>query len=152
MPASPYRPSLGLDDPSCSPQARSGRLAGGRVSAAMIALALFAALAGAQAPETPSFNINVLVKDADSGQPMNQAHLTLQFREPPGPTALSRRRMIAYSAKTNSQGRCRFTDIPKGTVRLIVTAEHHQAFSKEFDVTENNQELEVKLKPPQPLL
>jgi len=33
-----------------------------------------------------------------------------------------------------------------------VTSEHHQTFSKEFEVERDNQVLEVKLKKPQPLL
>lgn len=120
---------------------------------AALAGALILGLAPAAAAQYENeIGVNVLVKDAESDQPINQAHLTLQFREPPGKTALSRRKMISFSAKTNAQGKCHFADIPKGTVRLIVTAEDHQTFSKEFEVTANNQELDVKLKKPQPLL
>jgi hypothetical protein len=97
-------------------------------------------------------SVNVLVKDAESGQPMFQAHLTLQFREPGSAARLKRSRLISFSAKTNAQGRYRFVDIPKGTVRLIVTAERHQTFSKEFEVEKDGQLLEVSLKEPQPLL
>ena len=143
--------TLGLDDPAHSPQARRGGAA--VLAAAAVVSALLLALApplGAQ--YDVEFGINVLVKDAESDQPMNQAHLTLQFREPPGRTALSRRKSLSFSAKTNAQGKCHFADIPKGTVRLIVTAEGHQTFSKEFEITQNNQELDVKLKKPQPLL
>ena len=42
--------------------------------------------------------------------------------------------------------------IPEGTVLLIVTEEHHQTFGKQFDVSKQNSLLEVKLKPPQPVL
>ena len=121
-------------------------------SAALVCAAIFALALPVAAQYDNEIGINVLVKDAESDQPMNQAHLTLQFREPPGRTALSRRKMIAFSAKTNTQGKCHFADIPKGTVRLIVTADGHQTFSKEFEVSENNQVLDVKLKKPQPLL
>lgn len=103
---------------------------------------------GTRARAAENLNVTVLVKDAESGQPINQARLTLQFHE----AGKIHHKLIAYSAKTNAQGRYRFVVVPKGTVRLIVTSEHHQTFSKEFEVNENNQVLEVKLKQPQPLL
>jgi len=77
------------------------------------------------------------------------ARLTLRFQEP---RRFKRSKSFSFSAKTNAQGRYRFTLIPKGTVRLTVTAEHHQTFSKEFEIDQDNAVLEVKLKPPQPLL
>jgi hypothetical protein len=104
--------------------------------------------AGTRARAAENLNVTVVVKDAESDQPINQARLTLQFHEP----GKIRHKFMAYSAKTNAQGRYRFTLVPKGTVRLIVTSEHHQTFSKEFEIDQNNQVLEVKLKKPQPLL
>lgn len=109
-------------------------------------------LAPARGESAGTTNVSVEVKDAETDQPIYQARLTLQFREPGSKAHLKRSKMLAYSAKTNAQGRYRFVDIPKGTVRLIVTSEHHQAYSKEFEVNTDNQVLEVKLKKPQPLL
>ncbi len=94
-------------------------------------------------------SLNVVVKDAQSGEPINQAHLTLQFREP---RKVGTAKLIAYSAKTNAQGKCKFPDIPKGTFRLLVTADYHQTFGKDYKLDEDNQVVEVKLKKPQPLL
>ena len=97
-------------------------------------------------------SVTVLVKDAETGKPISQAHLTLEFREPGDPAKLKRPKFLSYSAKTNPQGRYRFVDIPKGGVRLIVTAERHQALSKNFEIEQDNAVLEVSLKKPQPLL
>jgi hypothetical protein len=94
-------------------------------------------------------NLYVVVMDSQSGEPINQAHLTLQFGEP---AKFGRTKPIAYSAKTNAQGKCKFPDIPKGPFRLIVTAEHHQTFGRDYKLEEDNQVVEVKLKKPQPLL
>jgi len=88
-----------------------------------------------------------VVKEADTGDPISQARLTLTFQRP-GRLHHS----VSYSAKTNAQGRYQFTNIPKGTVHLFVTAEHHQSFGKEIELEEDNQVIEVKLKKPQPLL
>ena len=101
----------------------------------------------AQQQPIPEFTINIVVKEADTGDPVSQARLTLTFHQQG-----KLHRSISYSAKTNAQGRYRFTNIPKGTVRLMITAEHHQSFGKEIELEEDNQVIEVKLKKPQPLL
>jgi hypothetical protein len=101
----------------------------------------------AQQPPIPQFSVTVVVKDAEGGDPISQARLTLTFRQPG-----KLHRTVSYGAKTNPQGRYRFTNIPKGTVHLFVTADHHQSFGKEIELEEDNQVIEVKLKKPQPLL
>jgi len=100
----------------------------------------------AQQPPPPEYNLKVLVKEAETGEVISQARLTLTFKSG------KLHREVQYGAKTNAQGRYTFSNIPKGTVRLLVTAEHHQSFGKEIDLAEDNQEIEVKLKKPQPQL
>ncbi len=97
-------------------------------------------------------SLHVVVKDAETGQPINQAHLTLQFRDPGSKTKLKRSKPLSFSAKTNYQGRYRFVNVPKGSLHLIVTAERHQTFGRDFELEEDNQVIEVKMKKPQPLL
>ena len=41
---------------------------------------------------------------------------------------------------------------PKGTVRLMVTSERHESFGKDIEIEKDSQEIDVKLKKPQPLL
>jgi hypothetical protein len=101
----------------------------------------------AQQQPIPEFSITIVVKEADTGDPISQARLTLTFRQPG-----KLHHTVSYGAKTNAQGRYRFTNIPKGTVRLSVTADRHQSYGKEIEVEEDNQVIEVKLKKPQPLL
>ncbi len=100
----------------------------------------------AQQPPTPEFSFNVVVKDAETGEVISQARLTLTFKSG------KLHRVVSYGAKTNAQGQYRFTNIPKGTVHLFVTAERHQSFGKEIELEQDNQTLEVKLKKPQPQL
>lgn len=113
-------------------------------------LVAFRLPAGADTPERMS--VNVLVKDAAGDQPIANAHLTLRFREPRGEGPFARDKMLSFSAKTNAQGRYKFTNIPKGTIHLIVTAELHQTFGQDFELERDNQLIEVRLKKPQPLL
>lgn len=121
----------------------------------VMAVGLLVALATpqARADDSPDrTSIYVVVKEAKTDEPIPNARLTLQFHEPGGVARLKRRKMISYSAKTNPQGRYKFTNIPKGTIRLLVTADHHQTLGEEFEIDKDNQVIEVKLRKPQPLL
>jgi len=100
----------------------------------------------AQQQPIPEFSLSVVVNDAETGQAISQARLTLTFKSG------KLHRTISYGAKTNAQGRYRFTNIPKGTIHLFVTAERHQSYGKEIELEEDNQVIEVKLKKPQPQL
>ena len=106
----------------------------------------------ATADAVERMSVNVVVIDAETNQPISQAHLTLQFVDPGSVRRLKRHKHISFNAKTNAQGRYRFTNIPKGTIRLLVTAERHQSLGKEIELDKDNQVIEVKLRKPQPLL
>lgn len=121
-------------------------------SVSVLALLLGVIYTPATAESNERTDVVVEVKDAETGRPISQAHITFQFTEPGSPLKLKRSKMISYSAKTNAQGRYKFTNIPKGTVRVMVIAQGRQTFGKEFEVEQDNQVIEVKLKKPQPLL
>jgi hypothetical protein len=108
------------------------------------ALASPAVLARSQPPLT---NVIVLVTDASSNKPLFQARLTLEFRDPQS----RRDKMVSLSAKTDLKGEYRFRFIPMAPVVLMVTEPNHQTFGKEFQITQQNQILRVKLRKPQPL-
>ena len=114
--------------------------------------AQFSGLVPARAGSEERATVHVVVKDAVSDQPINQARLTLRFSEGGGARRLGRDKKFSFSAKTNPSGRYKFTGIPKGTVLLMVTAEQHQSFGKEFEIELDDQVIEVKLKKPRPLL
>jgi hypothetical protein len=94
-------------------------------------------------------NVIVNVKEAETGDPIGQAAVTLQFTEP---LSFGPGKKHSYNAKTDSQGRCKLFGINKGKIVLMVTAAHHQSFGKELQLDHDNQVVEVKLKKPQPLI
>ena len=106
----------------------------------------------ARAYSADQTNVTVVVKEAETGQPIPNAKLTLQFREPGNPMKLKRRKQLSFSSKTNLQGRYKFVGVTKGTIRLLVTAERRQSFGQELELEQDNQVIEVKLRKPQPLL
>ncbi len=105
----------------------------------------------AKAAPADRTDVNVVVKDSETGQPVSQAHLTFSFPQS-GRSDTRRSKWTSYSAKTNAQGHCKFKDIPKGTVHLVIIADRHQTFGKDFELEQDNQVIEVKLRKPQPLL
>jgi hypothetical protein len=94
-------------------------------------------------------NVIVNVKEADTGDPVSQASVTLQFTEP---VSFGPGKKHTYNAKADAQGRCKLFGINKGTIVLSVTAAHHQTYGKELQLDHDNQVFEVKLKKPQPLI
>ena len=96
--------------------------------------------------------MTVIVKEADTGQPISQARITLQFETPGSEMRFRKPHKITYNAKADTQGRCKFTDINKGPIVLTVNAPDHQTYGKELQLDKDNQIFEVKLKRPQPLI
>jgi len=121
------------------------------VAASLLLIASSTAPAQGAKPNSATTNMTVTVRDSDTDQPISQAHITLQFTAPGGPSRFGKSQRISYNAKTDSQGRCKFMDINKGTIILTVTAPDHQTYGKELQLEKDNQVFEVKLKKPQPL-
>jgi hypothetical protein len=103
-------------------------------------------------PSSETVTMIVLVKEADTGQPISQAHITLQFTEPGDLARFGKSKKIYYNAKTDPQGRCKFPGINKGTIVLTVTTPGRQTYGQELQLQDDNQVFEVKLKKPQPLI
>ena len=97
-------------------------------------------------PSSETTTVIVIVKEADSGEPIGQARITLQFTEPGGPGRLGKSKKLAYSAKTDAQGRYKFQEINMGTIILSITANGHQSYGKELQLDKKNQVFEVKPK------
>jgi hypothetical protein len=121
---------------------------GGLLLAGVAMLALAPVPSSATPSEQTALTIRVI--DAASGDPIFQARLTLEFLEPGG--FMKRSKWISYSAKTDKKGEYKFVDIPKGPIRLFVTAPDHEAFGHRYKLQRHNQLIKVKLRKPQPVL
>lgn len=103
-------------------------------------------------PTTETTNMTVVVKDYDTGEPLSQAHVTLQFSVPRSQAVPRKPKQVSYSAKTDAQGRCKLAGINKGPIVLTITADGRQAYGKELKLERDNQVFEVRMKKPQPLI
>jgi hypothetical protein len=128
---------------------RSASSRGQKLGVAVTLLAscalMFTALQARTHPQLT--NVTVIVTDLPTDKPVFQARLTLEFRDPDS----RRRKAISFNAKTDLQGKYRFTFIPMGPVVLFVTDPNHQTFGKRFQISQQNQTIRVKLRRPQPL-
>lgn len=118
----------------------------GTIFVAAAAVAMPARLPAAEQMTT----VHVQVNDAKTGDPIFQAHLTLRYRVPGA--FMRRTKIISYTAKTDKNGKGQFPVVPRGTITLMVTAPDHNTFGKEFDITKDNQLIEVKLQKPHEVL
>src|SRR5579875_1551617 len=73
--------------------------------------------------------------------------LTLEFRDPDSRLG----KMLSYNAKTDINGKYKFNFIPMEPILLVVTAPNHQSFGRQFEITQQDQVIHVKLRKPQPL-
>jgi hypothetical protein len=117
----------------------------GVIVAAAVALCGPLRLAAAQMT-----TVHIQVNDAKTGDPIFQAHLTLRYRVPGA--FMRRTKIVSYTAKTDKNGKSQFPVVPRGTVTLMVTAPDHNTFGKEFEITKDNQLIEVKLQKPHEVL
>ena len=136
--------------PVRSPQ-RAGLVAAAWIASGLLLLSILGPCkAFAQTVEATDepVNMTVVVKEYDTGDPISQAHITLQFEQ-----ARTQRRpkKITYSSKTDMQGRCRLAEINKGPIVLVVTSPGHQTYGKDLTLEKDGQVFEVRLKKPQPL-
>lgn len=99
--------------------------------------------------DTAPTDVTVYVKEAESGEPVSQAAVTLQFEEP---RSFGHGKKHTFNSKTDSQGRCKLYGINKGPITLMITSPHHQSYGKQLQLEHDNQVFEIKLKTPQPLL
>jgi hypothetical protein len=97
-------------------------------------------------------NMIVVVKEYDTGDPVSQARVTLQFAVPHGQMIPNRKpKYLTYNGKTDAQGRCKFDEVNKGPIILSINATGHQTYGKELALEKDAQVFEVRLKKPQPL-
>ncbi|HET7840041.1 MAG TPA: carboxypeptidase-like regulatory domain-containing protein [Terriglobia bacterium] len=111
------------------------------------ALAMLGVLSQKAAASDEETSLHVVVTEAANNEPIFQAQLTLQFQIP---QRFKQPKWIAYSAKTDKKGKCTFRRVNKGPIRLLVTADGHQSYGKQYEIQKDNPVIEVKLRKPQP--
>lgn len=109
-------------------------------------LALLGGMCAAQAAEMTKLTVSV---KNDSGKPVDRAGVIVRFVQGRNYIKLGKKIRTTYELRTNQEGEASIPEIPQGTIRVQVIAKGYQTFGQDFDVTEAEKTIEIKLNPPQ---
>ncbi len=107
-----------------------------------------AALALPLAADPPTTRLRVEVLTL-SGKPIDRASVIVDFVEGRNYLKLGRKVLKHWEARTSQEGIAKFPSIPQGKLRIQVIARGHQTFGQIYDVDQEEQQVSVKLNPPQ---
>jgi hypothetical protein len=108
-----------------------------------IMAAVVVLLAAAHAEQKYS-NLSFVVMKADNGKPVRNATVVLHPVNKDGHQSSG-----GFELKTDAEGKAGFAGAPFGKLRVQVLARGFQTFGEDYEVTEPNQEIKIKLKRPQ---
>ena len=86
----------------------------------------------------------------DTGRPVDRASVIVRFVQGRNYLKLGKKIRTTYELRTNEQGDAAIPSIPQGTIRIQVIAKGYRTFGQDFEVTEPEKTIEIKLDPPQP--
>ena len=98
---------------------------------------------------TPMTKLRIEVKKATSQKPVEQASVTVRFVQGRSPIKLGAKVRTSYYLKTGIDGVASIPSIPQGKILVQIRANGFQTFGEEFEVSEEEKTIEIKLKDPQ---
>ena len=112
-------------------------------------IGVLALLSGAFAGHTAEMTkLTVSIKN-ESGKPVDRAGVIVRFVQGRNYIKLGRKIRTTYELRTNQEGEASIPEIPQGTIRVQIIAKGYQTFGQDFEVTEPEKTIEIKLNPPQ---
>jgi hypothetical protein len=84
------------------------------------------------------------------GKPIDRASVIVRFVEGRSVAKLGKKVRTTWETRSNQDGVVRIPQIPKGKIRIQISAKGYQTFGQDFQIDEDEQTLEIKMNPPQP--
>ncbi len=81
-------------------------------------------------------------------KPVGNASVIVKFKHGLNPIKMSKIR-TSWEMRSSQEGTAKIPSLPKGQVLIQVIARNYQTFGQTFDVTQDEQTIEIKLNPPQ---
>ncbi len=106
------------------------------------------ALALALRADDPMTRLTVEVKTL-GGKPIDRAGVIVRFVEGRSVVKLGKKIRTTWELRTNQEGLARVPSIPQGKVLVQVIAKGYQTHGNTYELTQDEQTVEIKLKPPQ---
>jgi hypothetical protein len=85
-----------------------------------------------------------------SGSPIERASVVINFVQGRSAIKLGRKIVKHWELRTNQDGVARLPAIPQGKIQLQVIAKGFQTYGQSYDVTQEEQTIEIRMNPPQP--
>lgn len=109
----------------------------------MLLVVLLVASAFAQKPEPQSADLNFTVVKDTNGKPVRNASVVLHPLGKDGKQGTA-----GVNLKTDQEGKTNFRGIPYGKLRVQVIARGFQTFGEDYDISQTEHNIVIKLKPP----
>jgi hypothetical protein len=84
------------------------------------------------------------------GKPVERASVVVRFVEGRSIVKFGKKIRTNWETRTNTEGVAKIPPLPQGKILIQVIAKGYQTFGQEFEITEEEKTIEVKLNPPQP--
>jgi hypothetical protein len=94
--------------------------------------------------EDKSSNLSFLVLKADNGKPVRNAAVVLHTVDKEGHQSSG-----GFELKTDPEGKASFAGAPYGKLRVQVLVRGFQTYGEDYDISQPEQEITIKLKRPQ---
>ena len=82
-------------------------------------------------------------------KPVDRAAVIVNFVEGRSVVKLGKKNITRWELRTNQEGVARIPTIPQGKVRIQIIAKGYQTFGQIFEVNQEQQDIAIKLNPPQ---
>lgn len=116
-------------------------IAFGGVLLAVMAASLFAA----DADTVTTSRLNLQVVAGENKKPVPNAHVVVRFVQ----KRFLKDKRTSWETKTNRKGFVVLDKVPHGTVKIQIIAQGYQTHGSEHEFSKPNEELTIKLNPPQ---
>jgi hypothetical protein len=117
--------------------------------AALVLLAVLMAFSLPVLADPPMTTIRIEVKTL-GGKPIDRASVVVRFMEGRSVAKLGKRVRTNWETRTNMDGVAKIPSLPQGKVLIQVIAKGYQTFGQQYEITEPDKTIEVKMNPPQP--
>lgn len=117
--------------------------------AALVLLAVLVAVSFPVLADPPMTVLRIEVKSL-GGKPIDRASVVVRFVEGRSVLKFGKQIRTNWETRTNMDGVAKIPSLPQGKVLIQVIAKGYQTFGQQFEITEPEKTIEIKLNPPQP--
>jgi hypothetical protein len=117
--------------------------------AALVLMVVLMAFSIPVLADPPVTTLRIEVKTL-AGTPVDRASVIVRFLGARDYLKLGRKIRTSWETRTNMDGVARIPSLPQGKLLIQVIAKGYQTFGQQYEISEPDKTIEIKLNPPQP--